>query len=91
MSVLNKIACLQNRKDELPNQELAQELAASNNRAGIKEIADNLFKENKNIQSDCIKVLYEAGYIKPETIVEYAGDFLTLLASSNNRLNLMQR
>jgi hypothetical protein len=86
MSVLNKIACMQNRKDELPNQELAQELVAGNNRAGIKEIADNLYNENKDIQSDCIKVLYEAGYLKPEIIAEYAGDFLTLLASRNNRL-----
>ncbi|MDS1028888.1 hypothetical protein RDV78_00040 [Bacillota bacterium LX-D] len=33
MSGLNRIACLQDRKDEVPNQELARELAATENLA----------------------------------------------------------
>jgi hypothetical protein len=86
MSVLCKIACLQNRKDEVPNQELAKELVETNNLDGIEEIAENLFNKDKNIQSDCIKVLYEAGYIKPEIIAEYVGDFIKLLRNRNNRL-----
>ena len=86
MSVLEKIAYLQDRRDEVPNQELAKELVYAKNAEGIKEIAGNLFNKNENIQSDCIKVLYEAGYIEPEMIADYAGDFLRLLRSRNNRL-----
>ena len=43
MSVLNRIAYLQNRRDEVPNQELARELAEQKDRAGIHEIAENLW------------------------------------------------
>lgn len=86
MSVLERIAYLQSRKDELPNQELAKELIETNNVDGIREIAENLFNSDKNIQSDCIKVLYEAGYIKPDMIAEYVGDFIKLLRSTNNRM-----
>jgi hypothetical protein len=53
MSMLDKIAFYQNRRDEVPNQQLAKELAETENKAGIKEIADNLQHKNKNIQSDC--------------------------------------
>ncbi|MEQ8155236.1 MAG: hypothetical protein ABRQ25_10190 [Clostridiaceae bacterium] len=86
MSVLNRIACMQDRKDEVPNQELARELVENNNISGVKEIAENLFNKDKNIQSDCIKVLYEVAYIKPEMISQYAGDFIKLLKSRNNRM-----
>jgi len=86
MSVLSKIAYLQGVMNEIPNQMLAKELAETENMAGIKEIASNLFNKDKNIQSDCLKVLYEIGYIKPELISGYAGEFLKLLKSRNNRL-----
>ena len=86
MSVLEKIAYMQNRKDEVPNQELAKDLVETNNVDGIREIAENMFNSDKNIQSDCIKVMYEAGYIKPDMIAEYVGDFIELLRSRNNRL-----
>lgn len=86
MSVLQRIAFLQNRNDEVPNQELAKELAETGNVEGIKEIAENLWNKNKNIQNDCIKVLYEIGYIKPELISGYVYDFLKLLKVRNNRL-----
>jgi len=86
MSVLNKISFYQNRRDAVPDQELAKELAITENQDGIREIAENLWNSNKNIQSDCIKVLYEIGYLKPELITEFADDFLKLLSSKNNRL-----
>jgi hypothetical protein len=86
MSVLYKIACLQNRRDEEPNRELARELVEAENREGIAEIAKNLWNEDADIQSDCIKVLYEVGYLQPELIAEYVGDFLMLLKSRRNRL-----
>ena len=86
MSVLDRIAHLQNRRDEAPNQELARDLAEKRDREGIREIAENLWNKNKNIQADCIKVLYEIGYIDPSLIAGFAEDFLKLLKSRNNRL-----
>jgi hypothetical protein len=86
MSVLNRIAYLQNRRDEVPNQELARELAEQKDRAGIREIAENLWNRDKNIQADCVKVLYEIGYLDPSLIADYADDYLKLLRSRNNRL-----
>ena len=86
MSVLNRIAHFRNRRDEVPNQELARELAEKKNRKGIREIAENLRNKNQNVQSDCLKVLYEIGFLKPELIADYVGDFLKLLKSRNNRI-----
>lgn len=86
MSVLDRIAYLQGRRDEVPNQELAGELVGSNDSAGIKEVAENLFNKDDNIRNDCIKVLYEVGYIKPEMISSYALDFIRLLKGRNNRM-----
>lgn len=86
MSVLDKIAFFQNRRDEVPNQELARELAETENRAGIAEIAKNLYHKNKSVQSDCLKVLYEIGYLKPDLIADYVAEFLALLKSKTNRM-----
>jgi hypothetical protein len=86
MPVLNRIAYFQNRRDEVPNQGLARELAEAKDRKGIREIAKNLWHENSNVQSDCLKVLYEVGYLNPALIAPYVGDFLKLLKSGNNRL-----
>lgn len=86
MPVLDQIAFYQNRRDEVPNQELARRLAETNDRDGIAEIAANLWNPEPNVQSDCLKVLYEIGYLTPELIAPYATDFLKLLSSRNNRL-----
>lgn len=86
MSALDKIAYSLNRRDEVPNQELARELAETRNTAGIREIATNLWNKNKSIRSDCLKVLYEIGYINPDLIADYVGDFLRLLQDKDNRM-----
>lgn len=86
MPILNEIAYFQNRRDEILNQKLARELAKTKNKKGINEIAENLWNKNKNIQSDCLKVLYEIGYISPELITDNVDDFLKLLKSNNNRM-----
>jgi hypothetical protein len=86
MSTLQRIAYYQNRRDEVPNQELARELAARKDRKGIREIAANLWNENLEVQSDCLKVLYEIGYLQPELVALYTEDFLKLLHNRNNRL-----
>ena len=86
MSVLEKIAYYRNRRDEVPNKELARELAETRNLTGINEIAKNLWHKNKSVSSDCLKVLYEVGYINPDLISEYADKFLKLLKSKINRM-----
>jgi hypothetical protein len=86
MSVLNKIAFYQDRRDEVPNQEVARTLAQTRNAADIREIAENLWNKEANIQSDCLKVLYELGYLAPELITEYVEDFIKLLKKRNNRM-----
>lgn len=86
MSILHRIAHFQNRRDEVPNQELARDLAAQKDAAGIREIAENLWSKDKNVRADCIKVLYEIGSLDPALVADYAEDFLKLLKSGNNRL-----
>lgn len=86
MSVIDQLAHSLGRRDEVPNQELARELAAKNDKKGIREVAENLWNKDKHIQADCIKVLYEVGFIEPKLIADYAEDFVKLLKSRNNRL-----
>lgn len=86
MTVLNRIAYFQQRRDEVPNQELARDLATRKDKQGIREIAQHLWHDNPQVQSDCLKVLYEVGYLQPELIADYVHDFLKLLNSQNNRL-----
>jgi len=86
MSVIDKLAHSLGRRDEVPNQELARDLATKKDKKGIHEIAENLWHKDKNIQADCIKVLYEVGYIEPKLIVDYTEDFVKCLRNKNNRL-----
>lgn len=86
MSVIPRLASSLGRRDEIPNQELARDLVANQDTAGIHEVAENLWNKDKNLQADCIKVLYEIGYLEPELIADYAEDFVKLLRSKNNRL-----
>jgi hypothetical protein len=86
MSILNRLASSLGRRDEIPNQELARDLAARKDRKDIHEIAENLWNKDKNVQADCIKVLYEIGSIEPNLIADYTRDFVKLLRSKNNRL-----
>lgn len=86
MSILDKLASAQGRRDEVPNQELAQQLIMSSDKAAIKLLVENLKNKDKHIQSDCIKVLYEIGEHEPKLIAPYANDFIDLLKSKNNRL-----
>jgi len=86
MSYIDQIAFHMGRRDEVPNQELAAILAEKEDLGGIKEIASYLNDKNKSIQSDCLKVLYETGYIKPELIVSFGDTFFYHLNSRNNRM-----
>lgn len=86
MPVITRLACYLGKNNEAPNIELAKELAESEDGEGIAEIAAGLSSEDKAVQSDCIKVLYETGYLKPALISSYADTFIGLLSSKNNRL-----
>lgn len=86
MSAIDQIASALGRRDEVPNQELARSLAASGDAQGIAEIAASLQSPDKGVQADCIKVLYEIGYLRPELVSAHASAFLKLLSSKNNRL-----
>jgi len=86
MSIIDKLAISLGRRDEVPNQELAREIAAGEDKNAVKELVENLSHKNKDIHNDCIKVLYEIGAVKPKLIAPYLKDFLPLLGSKNNRL-----
>ncbi len=86
MSVIHQIAFYQERRDEVPNQVLARQLAENKDREGLQEIADNLWNKNSSIRSDCLKVLYETGYIDPGLITGFADSFLRLIKDKNNRM-----
>lgn len=86
MSVLNRLASAQSRREQALNQELARELAETQDRESIREIVETLSVRDRRVQGDCVKVLYEIGYIAPELIADHAADFLRLLGSKNNRL-----
>lgn len=86
MKYIKQIAYHKNIRNEIPNQELAKTLADENNADGIKEICEYLKDKNKSVSSDCIKVIYEIGYINPDLIKSYCELFLELLHSKTNRM-----
>jgi hypothetical protein len=86
MSVIDKLAHSLGRRDEVPNQELARDLAAKKDKKGIGEVAEHLWDKDVNIANDCIKVLYEIGYIDASLVSPHVGAFIKLLKSRHNRL-----
>ena len=86
MGIISKLASSLNRKDEVPNQELAQQIIKSNDKKAINELVENLSNKDTKIQSDCIKVLYEIGVHKATLIAGYDKEFIALLENKNNRL-----
>ena len=86
MTIIDKLASSLNRRDEGRNQELAQQIAGRNNKKAVKELVDNLNNKSKDIQNDCIKVLYEIGECDPALIADCAKEFVALLSRKNNRL-----
>ena len=87
MTAIDFIATSLKKRDEKANQELALEIIKGTRYDWIKELVDNLNHKDKNIQSDCIKVLYEIGENgSPQLIAPYLKDLSNLLTSKNNRL-----
>ncbi len=86
MNVLENLATSLNRRDEVPNTELAVKISKKNDTSAVKVLVENLYQKNKNIAHDCIKVLYEIGERKPALIEPYIKEFISLLESKNNRM-----
>ncbi|MBV9216262.1 MAG: hypothetical protein JO053_08805 [Acidobacteria bacterium] len=86
MSIIPKLATSLNRRDEVPNQELAAAILKSRDQSAVDELVDNLPNKNKRIRHDCIKVLYEIGCVEPKMIAGHLAVFVTLLTSRDNRL-----
>src|SRR5262245_21115000 len=85
-TVLEQLASAKGRRDEVPNQELAEKTACTADGAAVRELGENLQNKNRAIQSDCIKVLYEIGERNAELIAEYSAEFAGLLGSRNQRM-----
>jgi len=79
--LLDRLGYLQTRRNRTPNLDLARDLVARNDIAGIREIAQNMWNDNKNIHGDCMNVMYEIGKIDPDLITPYAVDFIKFLKS----------
>lgn len=86
MSILNKLASAFNRRDEVLNIELAKQVAIKNDAKAIVELAEHLNNKDKNIQSDCVKVLDEIAKLKPSLVAPVATELVKLLDNKNNRL-----
>ena len=86
MTIIKLIASSQGQKGNEANIVLAKQISMTNNKNAVQELVDNLTNKDKNIQSDCIKTLYELGYLKPKLIADYCSEFIKLLTSKNNRI-----
>jgi len=87
MKAIELLASSLGRNDDLPNQQLADEIIKGKKSDWVNELVEHLNHKDKSIQSDCIKVLYEIGERgAPELIAPYCTAFVQLLKSKNNRL-----
>lgn len=86
MTVLDRLATALERRDEVPNRELAQEIVRTRDSDAVRELVANLSHKDRRIQGDCIKVLYEIGEREPALIAGDFREFGKLLECKNNRL-----
>jgi hypothetical protein len=86
MDVRNLLASSLGVRGEGPNQELAARIVGARDKKAVSDLITLLSEKNKDIQSDCIKVLYEIGERKPEMVAPYNKVFLELLGHKDNRM-----
>lgn len=84
--LLNRLGYLQTRRDRTPNLDLARDLVAREDMAGIREIAENMQNDNKNIHGDCMNVIYEIAIIDPNLVTPYADVFVKFLKSKHHNM-----
>ncbi len=85
-TIIDKLSSALNRRDEIPNQELAADIVKNKDKKAVAELIENLSNKNTRIQNDCIKVVYEIGELNPVMISDYIPNFIKLLDSKNNRM-----
>ena len=85
MTIIDKLATSLNREMKSPIRNWRNKLQEKRQKF-IKELFDHLSNKNKNIQSDCIKVIDEIGTLKPKLLADFSKELIALLDSKNNRL-----
>ena len=85
-ALVARLASSLGRRDEVPNQELAAEIAAANDASAVKTLVALLADGTKAVRSDCIKVLYEVGERRPRLVAPHVQAFLSALGSHDNRI-----
>lgn len=86
MSILPILEQNLKRRDEKANILLAQSIASKNDTKAVEELATLVIGKNKPLAADAIKILYEAGELKPALIKPNVDTFLKLLSSKDNRI-----
>jgi len=84
--LLNRLGYLQTRRDRTPNLDLARDLVARDDMTGLREIAENMQNDNKNIHGDCMNVMYEIAIIDPNLVTQYADAFIKFLKSKHHNM-----
>jgi hypothetical protein len=86
MTVIEQLASALSKRDEVPNQELAARIVLAKDKDAVRELVENLDNKKKDIQSDCIKTLYEIAEKAPELVSGHGAAFVKLLDHKNPRL-----
>ena len=86
LDVLGRLSTSLGRRDEVPNQVLAAEIAAAGDRNAVQLLVDTLSSPSPKLHSDCIKVLYEVAERAPELVADHCDALAGLLQSRKNRL-----
>jgi hypothetical protein len=84
--MIEKLATSLGRRDEVPNVELAKQIAEAEDQIAVDELINLIHHKDRSIQSDSIKVLYEIGAINPGLLQPHLKTFVSLLRSKNNRM-----
>ncbi len=86
ISVLTILATTLNRRDEIPNIELAEKITLKKDTIAVKELINLLQHKSKDIRFDSIKVLYEIAERDPSLIKPFSNIIIDLLQSKDNRM-----
>lgn len=85
MSIAGRLAGALERRDERPNVDLAEAIAAAGDREAVNELVDLVRSGTARQRNDAMKVLYEIGARDPNLIGGYCPVFLEALGSKTNR------
>ncbi len=74
------------RRDEVPNQQLAERIIKDGKIDLLADVAKLLQHPKKEIQFDAIKTMYEVATQQPDWVAPYVDTFIQLLESKHNRM-----